>query len=72
MLSEGKGGMMDYGKYRKTLTDIVWRGIEPELTPEERAEQAKAASGQPPPADALAEARALFEAAKRRREESAN
>ena len=65
MLSEGRGGFIDFGKYRERLTDIVWHGKMPEMTPEERAEAAKAPSG-PPPDTALEEARALYEASRQR------
>lgn len=64
MLSEGKGGFVDYGEYREKLTAIVWRGEMPELTPEQKAEAAKASVGQPTPEDVLAEARALYNAGK--------
>jgi hypothetical protein len=64
MLAEGRGGFMDYGKYRDRLTDIVWRGIMPELTPEEKAEAAKSGAGQPVPESAMDEARALYERSK--------
>jgi hypothetical protein len=66
MLGEGRGGFMDYSKYRDRLTDIVWRGKVPELTPEERAEAAKHAAASPPPQSALEEARAMYEASKQR------
>jgi hypothetical protein len=65
MLEEGKGGFMDFSKYRDRLTDIVWHGIVPVLTPEEQAAAAKEPAG-PPPVSALDEARALFEASKQR------
>lgn len=64
MLDDGRGGFSDFGKYRERLTDIIWNGVVPELTAEERAEQAKAAPGGPIPQAALDEARALFEASK--------
>jgi hypothetical protein len=71
LLAEGRGGFMDYAKYRDRLTDIVWHGKTPELTPEERAEAAKDPSG-PPPASALDEARALYEASKQRQDAAKN
>ena len=66
MLSEGKGGFIDYGKYRSRLTDIVWLGIMPELTAEERVEAAKTPTGEAPPQSAMDEARALYEASRQR------
>lgn len=68
MLSEGKGGFMDYPRYRDILTDVLWYGKEPELTPEEKERSAKKkiadakkAVGGPTPVSALDEARALRE-----------
>jgi len=52
---------MDSSKYRDTMTDLVWEGKMPELTPEEQAAQAKASIGKPPPTSAIEEARALRE-----------
>jgi len=66
MLAEGRGGFIDFGKFRERLTDIVWHGKMPELTEEERAEAAKRMTGGPPPMDALEEARALYQASKER------
>jgi hypothetical protein len=66
IVEEGSGAFVDRPKYRKTMSDWIWRGVAPEVTDEERAEQkaatvesARAAIGAPAPADALAEAKAL-------------
>lgn len=68
MLEEGKGGFVDYPRYREILTDIMWHGKQPELTKEEaersekrKLEDAKKAVGAPTPVSALEEARALRE-----------
>jgi len=66
MLEDGKGGMGDYGLYRQRLTDIMFHGKMPDLSPEEQAAQAEQATGGPPPESALDEARVLFEQAKAR------
>ena len=57
MLSEGKGGFMDYSKYRDLLTDIMWRGITPGQS---------SGDSQPVPESALNEARSMYEASKQR------
>jgi len=57
MLAEGRGGLVDYGKYRQTLTDIVWRGVTPGST---------TGSAEAVPESALDEARAMYEASKQR------
>lgn len=62
MLSEGKGGFADFGKYRELLTDIFWHGKNPGTG--DVVESANAAIGQPTPAEALAEARAMYDRAK--------
>jgi len=72
MLSEGKGGFIDYSKYRQQLTDIIWGGKVPELTPEQQVEAAQEAVGEPTPQSALEEARALYEASKQRQAELTN
>lgn len=61
MLREGRGGMIDYPKYRDSLTDIIWHGNLPERTPEQQIQRTKDTVGKPIPASALDEARALRE-----------
>ena len=56
--------MSDFGKYRELLTDIFWRGKLPEQNSENAVESANAAIGQATPAEALAEARAMYNKAK--------
>ena len=66
MLRDGQGGFSDFPKYRTQLTDIVFHGKEVAVDPAARAAAAKQAAGTPIPADAMAEARAIHDAAKRR------
>ena len=64
ILAEGRGGMIDMSKYRKTMSDYFFKGELPERTPESeeaRVEAAKEAIGKPMPEDALEEARRLRE-----------
>lgn len=58
MLGEGRGGMIDFSKYREQLTNIMWHGRTPESAPGEPAG--------PPPDSVLEEARAMYEASKQR------
>ena len=64
MLNDGKGGMGDFAKYRELLTDIFWHGKLPDQDPQTAVEAANAAIGQATPAEAMAEARAIYEKAK--------
>ena len=61
MLGEGRGGMIDFSKYREQLTNIMWHGKTPETVPGEKGEPAG-----PPPDSVLEEARAMYEASKQR------
>jgi hypothetical protein len=59
MLRDGRGGMIDYPKYRDSLTDIVWKGIVPDQNAEQQIQTTKDTVGKPIPESALDEARAL-------------
>lgn len=68
VLQEGRGGLIDASKYREVMTDLFFYGKQRELTAEERREleanrarEARAAIGQGPTADALAELRRAHE-----------
>jgi hypothetical protein len=72
MLSEGKGGFGDYGEYRQRLTDYIFHGITPEVSPEDAVAATQAAVGGPTPQAAMDEARAMYEASKRHLEGQPN
>jgi hypothetical protein len=63
-LSEGKGGFVDYSKYREQLTRIIYDG-------DGGDDATTAPSGEAVPTSALDEARALMERSKQRQAEAA-
>lgn len=60
MLSEGKGGFINYAEYRESLTDVFWHGKQDE---QHQVAAAQAAMGKVAPEDAMAELRRMHEEA---------
>jgi hypothetical protein len=69
LLSEGKGGFINYAEYRQNLVDVFWLGKQSE---QQQAVAAEAAMGKPAPPTAMEELRAMHEAALARTEELKN
>lgn len=65
MLSEGKGGFIDYSKYRQQLTRIIWEG-----TTDDGAAPTVTPSGEAVPTSALDEAREMMERSRQRQAEA--
>ena len=60
--------MINFAEYREALTDAYWVGKPQDLSEEQKAAAAADAIGKEAPQDAMAEARAMYEAAKARSE----